>query len=319
MNYNLKYWSVAAIVLMSAITFAMIFIYQEKAEEMIIFVILTLVIMVPMILGGLYMMFTGKGSWAISGYSTSPKSIQDLYNAEELSRAIGVILALFSGLMMVGMMSVIMPNGFILFISIMIGDVVLLIYALIRINKDKRYLKDPNGPLPEMTKEEKKDMKILLIIVLSISLTITGIILGVVLLTGDVDVDLREDSFRVDAPSTKKTVEYSEIDFDPFGEPLVELRYGFDIGYKESGYNSPKINSGKYHNSEFGDYILATYAKVNVYIIVVYDEGHSIVFNAKTAESTEDLYKELTNILKNQGITALSFQGSNNALQTSYV
>jgi hypothetical protein len=298
---------------MFAISFAMVILYWDRAERMIWYVLLTLILVVPLILAGLYMMFTGKGDWAVSGYNTAPKKIQDLYKAEELSKISGVMLALFCGLMLIAMIAVIMPNGALICLSLLVGGTVVMMYAVVRINKNKNYLKDPNGPLPQMTKEEEKNIKVIIVVLLAISLTITGVIVGVVLFMGDVDVDLREDSFRVDAPSAKKTVEYSEIDLDPFGEPMAELRYEFDRGSKESGFNSPKINSGKYHNNEFGDYVLATYAKVNAYIVVSYDDGHNIVFNTKTVESTENLYEELMSLLENHNGASLSYQQSTNS------
>jgi len=309
MNDNLKYGTLAALALMFAISFAITIVYWDRAEKMIWYVFLTLILLVPLILAGLYMMFTGKGDWAVSGYNTAPKKIRDLYKAEELSKITGVMLALFCGLMLIAMIAVIMPNGVLICLSLLVGGTVVLVYATVRINKDKSYLKDPNGPLPQMTKEEKKNMKVIIAVLLAISLTITGVTVGVVLFMGDVDVDVREDSFRVDAPSAKKTVEYTEIDLDPFGEPLIELRFEFDRGSKESGFNSPKINSGKYHNDEFGDYILATYAKVNAYIVVSYNGGHCIVFNGKTVENTEDLYDELMNMLECYSDVSLSFPG----------
>jgi|GEM_PF-648772 len=310
MNDNLKYGTLAALALMFAISFAMVILYWDRAERMIWYILLTLILVVPLILAGLYMMFTGKGDWAVSGYNTAPKNIQDLYKAEELSKITGVMLALFCGLMLIAMTAVILPNGALICLSLLVGGTIVLVYACIRINKNKNYLKDPNGPLPQMTKEEKKNMKVIIAVLLAISLTITGVTAGIVVFMGDVDVDIREDSFRVDAPSAKKTVYYSEIDIDPFGKPLIELRYEFDRGSKESGFNSPRINSGKYHNEEFGDYTLATYAKVEVYIVVSYDNGHGIVFNINTAESTENLYNELMDMLESYSGTFLSYQWS---------
>lgn len=78
----------------------------------------------------------------------------------------------------------------------------------------------------------------------------------------------------------------------PYDE-ITSLEYvrNFDIGTREVGMGTFKIQAGTYSN-DFGKYELYSYSKVKAFIIVHHSDG-VLVFNQSTVEATKDMYDHL--------------------------
>lgn len=101
-----------------------------------------------------------------------------------------------------------------------------------------------------------------------------------------VNIELGETDMTVKAPMVDRTVAYDDID-------TVELDPDFSIGSRISGYGGLEINSGKFRNSEYGQYTLASYSTCDTFVKITKKSGEHIVFNQKNAEDTEALYSDL--------------------------
>lgn len=100
-----------------------------------------------------------------------------------------------------------------------------------------------------------------------------------------VEVELGDDQFHVTAPMFDHTFVYSDVE---------ELRYevDFDKGSRRAGFATFTIMSGRFHNDEFGNYDLASFAEVTPCITLLYKGSH-YAFNLSTVELTLDMYNQL--------------------------
>ena len=75
---------------------------------------------------------------------------------------------------------------------------------------------------------------------------------------------------------------------------ITSIKYveNFDIGKRNFGIETFKIDAGTYENEEFGVYKLYTYSKVDAYIIVHYGDKE-LVFNQSNIDTTKDIYEQL--------------------------
>ncbi|MBQ9742190.1 MAG: SdpI family protein [Ruminococcus sp.] len=122
-----------------------------------------------------------------------------------------------------------------------------------------------------------------------ISLVAVALILAfcvIMTFTGNVYVEMAEDSFTVDATYwSSLTVEYEAID-------SIEYRDHFDRGTRTAGLGSPRLMAGSFSNDEFGNYTLYSYTDCDCVVVLTIDEK-VLVINAKTPSDTDKLYKEL--------------------------
>ncbi len=105
-----------------------------------------------------------------------------------------------------------------------------------------------------------------------------------------VKVELGDTAVTIKAPMVDRTIAYDDID-------TVELDPDFDIGSRISGYGGLEINSGKFRNSEYGQYTLASYASCDTFVKITKKSGEHIVFNQKNSAETEALYSDLVSRL----------------------
>ena len=103
--------------------------------------------------------------------------------------------------------------------------------------------------------------------------------------TDSVNVTFDEESFRVSAPMFDHEFRYDEIE-------QHELDPDFEKGSRKWGYGTPDIMSGKFRNSQFGDYELASYAKVGPCIVISVG-GDIYAFNQSSDAATQACYDEL--------------------------
>ena len=105
----------------------------------------------------------------------------------------------------------------------------------------------------------------------------------------DVTVTFGDDSFTVRAPVFDYTFRYEDVKELTFEE-------NFEKGKRVYGYATSKISSGKYSNSSFGNYYLASYSKVSPCITFSAD-GTMYAFNQiddeKTKQAFDTLYEKV--------------------------
>ncbi len=116
-------------------------------------------------------------------------------------------------------------------------------------------------------------------------------LVAVLMFTGDIDFQLREDSLYIEADYWQDLpVGYDEID-------RIEYREDFAGGTRTNGYGSARLLMGTFKNEEFGHYTRYTYAKTDC-VIVVYGGDDVLVLGGKTDTETYVLYGELMEKLK---------------------
>ena len=91
------------------------------------------------------------------------------------------------------------------------------------------------------TKGGKVASRIVTILVL---LLLIGV--AIVMFTGDISVDFKEDSFKIEASYYEDlTISYDKID-------SVEYRDNLDTGVRRMGFGSARLSMGTFENDEFG-------------------------------------------------------------------
>ena len=114
------------------------------------------------------------------------------------------------------------------------------------------------------------------------------IFVGIIMFTGEVTLDYKEESFTVDASFwSELTVDYDAID-------SIELRKNFDRGTRTNGLGSATLLAGAFENDEFGNYTLYSYVKCKDAVILKIDQK-ILVINGEDAASTNAIYQELLN------------------------
>lgn len=109
---------------------------------------------------------------------------------------------------------------------------------------------------------------------------------AVLMFTGEVTAELREDRIVVDSNYySSATVKLEDI-------TGIEYRDTFDKGWREFGFGSARLSMGRFANEEFGDYTIYAYNK-NPQCIVVTTKRKALVFNLETPEETKALYGEI--------------------------
>jgi len=222
--------------------------------------------MVPIITMGAYMWATGKGAMLIAGYNTSPKSVRDTYNAEELAKFTGKLVTISVAVLLLAMESIFLLDSMVLFGVLLGASLAILIFGIYYMNTRDRFRRT-DVPAPIVTKEDKKRSK--LIIIASVTLTAVVLIAVFALMgMGSVGAMLEEGGLHVTAPLVDDIIPYDKI-------TSVELRDHLETGHRVGGFGGSEVQSGNFENDEFGRYILASYNSVPSHIIVHHEGGHN--------------------------------------------
>lgn len=112
------------------------------------------------------------------------------------------------------------------------------------------------------------------------------ILAAVIMFTGNINVDLGEDSFKVKATYySSLTVDYTEI-------TDVALRDDVDFGKRTHGFGSARLLIGGFENGEFGSYTLYAYTSAKECIVIKAGEK-TLVIAGKSKLETEEIYRLL--------------------------
>lgn len=134
-------------------------------------------------------------------------------------------------------------------------------------------------------KEVRKNNKVGVIIT-AIVIPLILVFVAVLMLTGDVNVELGEESFEV------KATYWDDIEVDYDDIDSIEYRESCD-GTRVYGYGSARLLLGMFENEEFGKYTRCTYTGKKPCIVLEAD-GEILVIGLESAEETKALYNDLS-------------------------
>ena len=152
------------------------------------------------------------------------------------------------------------------------------------------YLKEKNPMIRIPEKGEKAKTSKLGKVGIVFSLVLM-VICGILLFTGNVDVEYGEESFTIKATYWyDKEIAYDDVE-------SIEFRDEEISGSRVAGWGSMRLLLGNFNNKELGNYERYTYNNCNAGIILVV-EGKEIVVSGKDEESTYEIYEELLGRVK---------------------
>ena len=115
---------------------------------------------------------------------------------------------------------------------------------------------------------------------------IVFVLVGILLLTGDINVEYAEDSFTIKSSYWyDKEISYAEIEGIEYCDEKVS-------GSRTGGFGSFRLLVGDFKNDEFGNYTRYTYADCDAGVVLLVN-GREIVISGKDKESTRKIYEEL--------------------------
>lgn len=221
----------------------------------------------------------GKGGFLIAGYNTASEEEKAQYDEKKLCRVMGIGMTVITISLIIASLydekaAVIMIGG------IVVGMIIILMGTNIFCKN-----KDIKG-VPAVTNVNKIRKWI------SWGITcVVGIIVLIVLFTGDVTVVMKGDSLTAKAFLTASTtVNVTDIE-------SVKYYKNLDVGSREMGTGTFKITAGSFKNDELGDYQLYSYTNCKEYIVLTTKDGY-IVVNDSDAKKTEQLYSKIQEKVK---------------------
>ena len=112
------------------------------------------------------------------------------------------------------------------------------------------------------------------------------VVVGVVLCTGNIKTEFKEESFVIKASYWyDKEIEYDEIQ-------SIEFRDEEISGSRVAGFGSIRLLLGDFNNKELGNYTRYTYTNSESGIILMVND-REVVLSGKDKESTFEIYEEL--------------------------
>lgn len=112
------------------------------------------------------------------------------------------------------------------------------------------------------------------------------LIVGVILLTGDIKMEYGKDSFTIKASYWyDKKIEYADIESITYVDQKIS-------GSRVGGFGSFRLLLGDFENDAFGYYTRYTYANCEAGVVLLVN-GREIVLSGKDKESTKEIYDEL--------------------------
>lgn len=243
----------------------------------LIFLGMMLFCFIPVIGFSLYAWFTGRGyRWMNLGidWAKEPEGIK-----ERLASHVGKYMTLSMTIMLVSILLIL--GSFLWFILLFVVSMSVLIAAMATIGRVRKAT-----PKSDSVGRDR-DQRSMLVLSVAIMLLLTS--MSVLIYDevsesndGQVTISVNEDSITITAPTVDETVAYADIVY-------IGHVQDFEKGSRVWGYGTPTVKSGTFHNSDFGRYTLASYAKVAPCIVISVN-GDMMAFNQGSEESTTLLY-----------------------------
>ncbi len=229
--------------------------------------------MVPIAVTGVWLWFSDSAGNYLNGFQ---KLIGDDRTRAANLEGLGIVLG--SYVMSVGL-ALLVSNGNMFGILLIVLSVVFILIPIAFFNEKIRKIRIP-------FRDSTPAVKAVLALLISVTVIIPIPIACIMDQDGnDVTVTFGGDSFTVRAPSFDHTFRYEDVKELTFEE-------NFEKGRRVYGFATSKISSGKYSNSSFGDYYLASYSKVSPCITFSAD-GTMYAFNQIDDEKTEQAFDTL--------------------------
>ena len=112
------------------------------------------------------------------------------------------------------------------------------------------------------------------------------VIVGVLLVTGEIRMEYKEESVMIKASYWyDKEINYADIE-------SIEYRDEKVSGSRTGGFASFRLLMGDFKNNEFGNYTRYTYANCDAGVILLVN-GREVVISGKDKESTKGIYEVL--------------------------
>ncbi len=130
-----------------------------------------------------------------------------------------------------------------------------------------------------------KKRKNILYICLGIA-AVMAVILGVFMLTGDIDVQFRRENIFIDASYYADiAVRYEDIDSVRYFEEA-------DFGTFKNGFASLRLAMGTYESEQFETYTRYTYSSSKSCVGIAY-KGNILILSGRDETETKAIYEEL--------------------------
>jgi len=234
-------------------------------------------IFTPLMAFGLYMWTTGRGQMWINGVEW--KAFNDA-QSDKAVRIMGLTITGFSFILLIGISFLF--GSVLIFVLLFAVGLILVFYAVYYLNSKK--FKTNRRPVSGKISMNK--MITISVIILAGSAASSFFMLNELGTDGEIHVNLNEDNISIEGPFFNyREFAYSDIDH-------FYLDDDFEKGKRTSGYGTSEIKSGHFRNSQFGDYILTSYAKIKPCIVLYFDNEY-YVFNQSSADDTYGIFETL--------------------------
>lgn len=112
------------------------------------------------------------------------------------------------------------------------------------------------------------------------------VLVGIVLVTGNIKVEYAEDSFTIKASYWyDKEIDYAEIESIEYVDEKIS-------GSRTGGFGSFRLLMGDFKNDEYGNYTRYTYADCEAGVVLLVNR-REVVISGKDKETTKEIYEEL--------------------------
>ncbi|MDO5402715.1 MAG: DUF3784 domain-containing protein, partial [Eubacteriales bacterium] len=196
---------------------------------------------------------TGRGGFLIAGYNTSGAARKAKYDEKKMCRVMGIGMSVVTIMLIcMAFMGDKLPNWSAwVFVMVIIVDI---IFMMVWTNT-KCYAVDKDGNRivsSALTAKEDAAAKKTTMVV-SVILAVVFIIVGFILLTGDIKITCTDRNIQIQASYWKDCeIEYSDITSVRYSEENV-------LGKRVGGFGSFKLAMGRFENDSIGRYTRYTY------------------------------------------------------------
>lgn len=263
---------------------AVLFIAKDLDIWSIFLAVVLLYCFFPVVMMGVYMWVTGNGHRWINGPDWTKMSKTTIVQG---TRVVGLAMAVAMAAIMLGvsiLFAEIGKNTTIGVLAMIIGTVACIAitaYSVATVSKksfeEKWRIQSPKAP--------SRNSVIIVTGLLALSMVPIGYAVSEMGTDGTINITINDEDFTVTGPMFDHTFVYSEVD-------LFYLDENFEKGKRKMGYGTSTIKSGKFQNSQFGDYELASYAKIIPCVVIMVDSEY-YAFNQSSDDLTHALYQKL--------------------------
>ncbi|MEG0277004.1 MAG: DUF3784 domain-containing protein [Coprobacillus sp.] len=220
----------------------------------------------------------GKGSFLISGYNTASEAEKAMYDEKKLCRVMGIGTSIMTLSLLI---SVLFEESgiYVILPGIIIGILIIFVGSRTYAKKSDYEWIDTKKKDPIKWYKNSKFYT-------SIFTTVILIGVGIMLFTGEVKIELNNDSLTANAFLTSsQTVDFDDIE-------KVEYKKDINLGSRTWGVGSFKVSAGNFKNDIYGSYKLYANANCHSYVVLSTSDGY-VVINEKTEEKTLELFEKV--------------------------